>query len=110
MEEGLLKKLISAIKCGSCGQHYEARNVDVLGCSADMWLIQALCSSCHTQSLVVAIVQKNRRPEIITDLTLVEQDKFALLGAVNTDDLLKMHDYLKTFNGDFAWLFTSHKS
>ncbi|MDD4858945.1 MAG: hypothetical protein PHR56_01890 [Dehalococcoidales bacterium] len=110
MEEGTLKKLISNIKCSSCRQRYESQNVEVLGCSDQMWFIQALCSSCHTQSLVVAMVQKTRHPEPVTDLTRTEQGKFVITGAVNSDDLLKMHNYLKTFDGDFMCLFESNKT
>jgi len=105
MEEGLLKKLMSSIKCGSCGNHYEERNVEVLGNSEEMWFLQAVCSACHTQSLVVAIVQKCNDSDVITDLKDTEQVKFAAVSVVNADDLLDMHGFLKGFKGDFSSLF-----
>ena len=105
MEEGLLKKLMGSIKCGSCGNHYEERNVEVLGNSEEMWFLQAICSSCHTQSLVVAIIQKCTRSDVTTDLTDIEQVKLATISAVDADDLLNIHGFLKGFKGDFSSLF-----
>ncbi|MDD5126665.1 MAG: hypothetical protein PHR43_00970 [Dehalococcoidales bacterium] len=110
MEERVLRKLICSIKCSSCGQPYEAQNVEVLGCSDEMWFVQALCSSCHTQSLVVAMVRKERQSAPLTDLNKSEMGKFMVSGAVSSDDLLQMHEYLKAFDGDFTGLFESQKT
>ena len=105
MEDGLLKKLMSSIKCSSCNNHFEECNVEVLGNSKEMWFLQAICSSCHTQSLVVAIIQKCNGSKVVSDLTDTEQVKFATVNAVSADDLLNMHGFLEGFNGDFSRLF-----
>ena len=105
MEERLVKRLMASIKCGSCGQHYESFNIGVLGHSEDTWFLRAHCSSCHTQSLVVAIIRDDKKLEIITDLTEAELDKFSDTRAVGADDVLDVHVFLKDFDGDFACLF-----
>ena len=88
MDEGLLKKLMSSIKCASCNKYYEEYNVEVLGNSEEIWFLQAICSSCHVQSTVVAIIKKNNNSNV-----------------VNNDDILNMHEFLEGFNGDFSSLF-----
>ena len=88
MEKGLLKKLMSSIKCVSCDKHYEEHNVEVLDNSEELWFLQVICSSCHIQSMVVAIMQKGNKSNVIS-----------------TDDLLNMHEFLKGFSGDFSNLF-----
>lgn len=105
MKDGLLRKLMSSIKCSSCNNHFEESGVEVLGNSKEMWFLQAICSSCHTQSLVVAIVQKCSGSNVVSDLTDTEQVKFATVNAVSADDLLNMHGFLEGFNGDFSHLF-----
>ena len=105
MEEGILKRLMSSIKCGSCGQCFKAHNVEVLGNNGDMWFLQAICSACHTQSLVVAIIQRCEERNTLNDLTEVEGIRFAKVSVVDADDLLNMHDFLKCFDGDFSCLF-----
>ncbi len=105
MEERLIKRLMASIKCDSCGQHYEARNIRVLGHGEGLWFLRVVCSSCQTQCLVAAIIKEDKRPEVITDLTEAELRKFAAKNAVGADDLLNMHNFLKDFGGDFSGLF-----
>ena len=105
MKERLIKRLVTSIKCESCGQHYEIYNIDVLGHNEDMWFLSVLCSSCHTQSLMAAIVKEEKVPEVVTDLTEAELNKFIDVDVVGADDVLYMHNFLKTFDGDFSRLF-----
>lgn len=105
MKERLIKKLMTSIKCDSCGQHYEMSNIDVLGNNDDLWFLKVLCSSCHTQCLVAAVIKESHALEIITDLTETELNKFLNMGVVDADDVLNVHKFLKDFNGDFSSLF-----
>ncbi len=105
MEEKLIKKLMTSIKCGSCGDYYTPDEVEVLGHSGDMWFLKALCSACHTQCLVAAIIKETQAPEVVIDLTEAELAKFATKDKVSTDDLLRVHNFLKDFDGNFSDLF-----
>lgn len=105
MEERLIKKLMASMKCGSCGQHYEVYNIDVLGHREGLWFLRVFCSACHTQCLVAAVIKEGRMPEVVTDLTETELDKFRDVGMIKVNDVLNMHHFLKDFNGDFSRLF-----
>lgn len=105
MEDGLIKRLMSSIKCGVCGQHYEADNVDVLGHHEDLWFLSALCPACHARCLVAAVIREDRIPEVFTDLTEAELDRFVNVSKVTTDDMLDMHNFLRDFDGDISRLF-----
>jgi len=105
MEERLLKRLMTSIKCSFCGQQYEAANIEVLEHSEELWFLRVLCSVCHTQCLVAAVIREDKMPEVVTDLTEAEQDKFAAVDVVRADDLLNIHNFLKDFDGDFSRLF-----
>jgi len=104
MEERLIKRLMTSMKCESCGQHFEVYNIDVLGHREDMWFLRVLCSVCHTQCLVAAIVKEGEKPEAVTDLTETELDEFRE-KLIEVDDVLDMHHFLKDFEGDFSRLF-----
>ena len=104
MEEKLIKRLMTSIKCSSCGQHFEIYNIDVLGHSDELWFMRALCSSCHTHCLVAAIVKEDKITEVVTDLTGAELEKFTGVYVAG-DDVLDMHGFLKDFDGDFSRLF-----
>jgi hypothetical protein len=96
---------MTSIKCDYCGQNYEVYNVDVLGHREDLWFLRALCSSCHTQCLVAAVIKEDKRSEVVTDLVKAEPDKFNDADVVGKDDVLNMHSFLKNFDGDFSQLF-----
>jgi hypothetical protein len=105
MEEETLKRLMSSIKCGSCGDYFREDNVEVLGNSGEMWFLQIICPACDTQSLIVAIVQKCNQPGQEAEAPEREQVRIAAVRAVDGDDLLDMHRFLKEFDGDFRRLF-----
>ena len=105
MEENLIKKLMASMKCGVCGHHYDTDNIEVLGHEENLWFLKVLCVACHTQYLAAAVIKDGRAPEVITDLTEAELDKFRNMGRPTADEVLDMHNFLKDFDGDFSHLF-----
>ncbi len=105
-EEGFIKKLMASMKCGACGQRYEVDNIDVLGYEGDSWFLRASCPACRAQHLVAAVIKEEKVPEVVTDLTEAELDKFRNAGALTADEVLDMHNFLKDFDGDFSQLFS----
>ena len=110
MEETFIKRLMTSMKCAVCGQHYRVDNINVLGHEEDLWFLRALCSACHTQCLIAAIIKEGREAEVITDLTEVELDKFRDVDKLTADDVLDMHGFLKDFSGDFSQLFSQKEA
>jgi len=105
MEENLIKRFMTSIKCSVCGQRYEVDNVKVLGHQEDLWFLSVFCSACQTQCLVAAVVKEGRMPKVTTDLTEAELDRFKKLDKLTADEVLDMHSFLKGFDGDFFQLF-----
>ncbi len=104
MKESLIKKLVASVKCSVCGQRYKASNVDVLGQEEDLWFLRISCPACDTQYLMAAIIGEDRAPEVVTDLTEAELDRFKNMDSPKPDDVLDMHNFLKDFDGNFARL------
>ncbi len=102
MQEDVVKKIISSLKCGSCGKSYREAGIDVIEHREDVWFLKVLCPACHAGSLVAAII-KDAGPAV-TDLTAAEMEKFRGAGAVGEDDLLEMHAFLRDFRGDLTGL------
>ncbi|MFC1915293.1 hypothetical protein ACFLW4_01150 [Chloroflexota bacterium] len=104
MEDRLIKKLMTSMKCESCGHNYEVYNVDVLGHREDLWFLRVHCSTCRTQCLVAAVVKEGRAHETVADPTETEQGDFEK-DMIEVDDVLNMHNFLEYFEGDFSRLF-----
>ena len=105
MEDGLIKRLMTSVKCSVCGHHFEVDNINILGHREDLWFLRSHCSACHSQCLVVAVIKEGKVPEVITDLTEAELDRFKNVGVLTADEVLDMHNFLKDFSGDFSRLF-----
>ena len=99
MEEGLIRRLMATVKCSSCGQHLAPGDIDVLEHSEDVWFLRVVCSSCHTQGLIAAIIQKEKMEENEAML-----DEATFTEVVGVDDVLDMHNFLDDFDGDFSCL------
>jgi len=106
MEEKLIKRFMTSIKCSVCGQRYEVDNVRVLGHQEDLWFLSVFCSACQTQCLVAAVIKEGKAPKVTTDLTEAELDKFKKMDKLTPDEALDMHSFLKDFDGDFSQLFS----
>lgn len=106
MEEAFLKRLFSTVKCGLCGQSYEAENINILGHQKELWFLNVACTHCQTQGLIAAVVKQGIIGEVITDLVEQEYAKFAQGETVGIDDVLDMHNSLKDFQGDLLDLFS----
>lgn len=105
MEDNLIKRLITSIKCGVCGRHYGPGSISLLGQRDDLWFISAECKSCRARALMAVVLKEDRLPAVVTDLTAAEQRLFRNMAAPTADELLDMHGFLKDFKGDFTSLF-----
>ena len=107
VNDSIIKKLMSSVKCAVCGQHYEADSIKILGHKEGLWLLGVSCLVCHTQCLAAAVIEEDTTSKIITDLTEAEQGKFRSMDRLNANDVLDMHNFLENFNGDFSLLFST---
>ncbi len=107
MEEGQIKKILASMKCGICGQKYEGSNIKILGHRDELWFLSVFCQSCCSQGLVAAVVKEGRDTELITDLKPEELPLFKDRDGIQADDVLDVHQFLKTFDGDIASLFST---
>lgn len=104
-EDGLIKKLMTSVKCSVCGHYYVGDNISIIGHRENLWFLKSHCSSCNSQCLVVAEIKEERVSRVITDLADGELKKLKYMGMPTGDDVLDMHNFLKEFNGDFSRLF-----
>jgi len=109
VNESVIKKLMSSIKCAVCGQRYEEDGIKILGHQEDLWFLGVSCSVCHTRCLAAAVIKEDKAPQVITDLTGADQEKFRNVDRLTADEVLDMHNFLKNFDGDFSRLLTPSK-
>jgi hypothetical protein len=106
MDEKLIRKFLSKMKCESCGREYATDNITVLGRQEDLWFFLLYCADCKRQGLVTVATSEGKMPEPLSELGEAEKGK--LSTPVDVDDLLDMHIFLENFSGDFRSLFSEN--
>lgn len=104
MDEERVKNLVAYFKCNSCDQYYEPTNADVVAHYGDLWVFAVYCPGCQIKSLVAAIIEESGVPEVVTELSEVEQAKFSI--PVCSDDVIDIHLFLRDYDGDFTFLLS----
>lgn len=100
-----IEYVISQIRCPVCNHRYTADDIMIIDHKDEMWLMALSCSECETRGLVFAIVRDQQtQVEPLTELTPEEIARFEERGAITTDDVLNLHDFLRDYQGDVAEL------
>jgi len=81
-------------------------DINILGHQQDLWFLDTFCPACHTRCLVAAVIRKDKAPELLTDLTEAELNRFKNGNVITVDEVLVMHNFLKSFNGNTSQLFS----
>jgi len=95
-------------RCEVCGYSYEEENINILGHHDDMWVVEVCCGSCHSQSLLAALIDEDSASggvENLTDLTDSEIQLFKDI-VITADDVLDMCIFLDRYRGDARQIFT----
>lgn len=107
MDDGFMRKIISNMRCGICGQQYAPGRISILGRQKGLWFLSVYCEACESHGLVAATVREREAQGMASQIT---DDEVAGLDSgevVTMDDFLDMHNFLKDFPGDFLRLFSA---
>jgi hypothetical protein len=107
-EEGVINQFMTSYRCEVCGQLYVEDDINILGHVDKMWIIQVSCASCHSQSLLAALMDENKENESakIEELSDLMESELKLFEnmVITADDVLDMHNYLSGFQGTISQL------
>jgi hypothetical protein len=115
-DKGIKKVILESIEaCTVCGRALIEDDLRVLGHDKDTWFLVVVCHNCSTQGLIAAqvkeliagkeLIGKNEDSVILTELTNSETNRYRSATPLASNDVLDMHQFLQTFNGDFATFF-----
>jgi hypothetical protein len=107
-------------RCGICHRSYEPEDVHVLSRKPDFWMMLVQCTDCHAKSFVAAVMKDGDPGEArlaLRQLTEQAESGTVTIEAesgeelieydepVDAHDVLDMHEFLESFDGDFRKLF-----
>lgn len=98
----ILKQAQKTLTCPVCKRHYRLDEIKIKGALDNIYIFQTVCKNHHIPVITVFIANyKNRlqRNQKYIDIIKEVQDPKEPLGA---NDIIKIHETLKKFNGNFA--------
>ncbi|HVB64103.1 MAG TPA: hypothetical protein VNE17_05180 [Nitrolancea sp.] len=93
-------------QCSVCKQQYALEDARVVERQGELWVLSICCSHCNTQALVAAVVDSEGAAVDAFEPTDIEDVTENVVEVANVDDVLDMHRFLETFDGDFMSLFS----
>jgi hypothetical protein len=93
-------------QCSVCKQQYALEDARVIERQGELWVLSIYCSHCKTQALVAAVVDDDGAEVDTFEQIKVESVLEAVDEVASVDDVLDMHRFLETFDGDFMSLFS----
>jgi hypothetical protein len=100
--DDFIRQLMATKKCRACGKKFKSNSITVVGQKKGMWLLRVICADCYTQCLIAVVPSAGK----IAGISDRKDDETASTGKpVNADDMLDMHNFLASFEGDFRQLF-----
>jgi hypothetical protein len=106
-QERMLKQRVAAHRCPQCRQSFRQEHVRVAARHEDLWVVSVRCAACRKQQVYwIALSDLEDTSDSIMDPSPEEQEHFASLPPIPTDEILDMHDFLTQFDGDFHRLFS----
>ncbi len=98
-------------QCAKCKHHYSLDDARVVERQGELWVLSVRCSHCETQAYVAAVVDSESMD--VDQIGTMESDAVieedVADDPVSVDDVLDLHEFLETFDGDFARLFNRRK-
>ncbi len=92
-------------QCSNCKHQYSLDDARVIERQGELWVLSVRCSHCDAQAYVAAVVDgEGAEIDEMTKPSVTDSED-ASEESVTVDDVLDLHEFLESFDGDFAALF-----
>lgn len=100
-------------RCNVCHHSFGPEEIHVVSRGTDLWMMVVECIDCHARNFVAAVLNDgdpDAAKIALRRLSESEQPvaKTAPQSIVDIDDVLSIHEFLDSFDGDFLRLFRKH--
>jgi hypothetical protein len=101
-QERLLRQIIGTRRCHVCRREFDQQHMRLAARHEQLWIVSVRCRLCRNQE-VFWITPKDFDIE-----TIVATDRASAAHAepIAGDEILDMHEFLESFDGDFKNLFS----
>lgn len=94
--EQLIRYLVDHLKCIACHRQYSIDDFQVLEKGGSMLILLMTCHHCQAQGLLMALIQEQE----MASKRVGQPERTEELGPITADDVLDVHRFLLSFEGD----------
>ncbi|MBI4835655.1 MAG: hypothetical protein HY817_00170 [Candidatus Abawacabacteria bacterium] len=100
----VIRNIKSHVNCPQCDNSYSNDDITVVSCIGEKCAIIAQCDYCKTSILITASLspQGANTTAMSTKNMKTDVEKLGAQEIVNSDDVMKVHEFLKTFKGNLG--------
>lgn len=100
--QALIRQIVAHVTCAVCGHHFGVSDIQVVGRREHVWAMRVCCRECHSQALLLAVVNDTGTKPVYTDLVPEEWEHFEDAPPVSADDVISIHKFLQSHSGDLG--------
>jgi hypothetical protein len=101
-QERVLKQMVATLRCEVCRRGFEREQVRITARHENVWILSVRCRSCRKQQSFW-IAMKDVEEAVRKANAVPDED--GPRAPVASDEVLDMHQFLETFDGNFQRLF-----
>jgi hypothetical protein len=107
-------------RCSVCHRTFEPDDIHVLSRKPDVWMMVVQCEDCQARNFVAALIGdgdpaaartalRQLSAEQSADFVEIEPETEPRGEPVGIDDVIEMHQFLESFDGNFRSLFAKSR-
>lgn len=104
-------------RCMICHRSFEPDDVHVISRKPDVWMMVVNCGDCHARNFVAALIGdgdvaaarsalRRLSAEHDGNIIEIEPEPIPRNDPVSAGEVVEMHEFLQSFDGDFKRLFS----
>jgi len=102
--QNLFAQLLNETSCNNCGSDYTEDDIAIIGSLKDEVFLHLACPKCDSNAMVNAIINRykiNRKHSGLKIRHLGDN-----ISPITANEVIEIHNFLETFDGDFKELFS----
>lgn len=103
--KAIMAHVLTKVTCPHCKTAYKDNGLNIAETAQNICIIVGICPKCKNPSLIEVTILPESKPLQDNQIKIKTHRQSTISG----NEILDMHNFLKSFNGDFKKLFTKQQ-
>lgn len=103
--KAIMAHVLAKVTCPHCKTIYKDSGLNIAETTQNVCVLVGICPECKNPSLIEVTILPESKPIKNTQISVKTHKQ----RNISENEILDMHNFLKSFNGDFKKLFTKQQ-